>query len=117
MISIYSLFLTQCSVQNYIEQDGLLELFHHFPKRRDGAPKVFVNVTAILDTLKKEDIQTGAWINVVGYIAPPSLLLAKSGNYNIEIPTIQALMIWTADSINLGEYEKVLVERQKAATL
>ena len=66
--------------------------------------------------MKKEHLETGAWINVVGYLTSPVKVAAKTGDRTIELPTIQAIMLWSADSINLGEYEKALLDRQRVAS-
>jgi len=92
-------------------------MFHHFPKRPHEPSRVHVNITSILDIVKKDQLETGAWINVVGYVAPSSTVPAKNPPHRVlELPTIQAIMLWSADSINLGEYEKALIERQKVTS-
>jgi Telomere capping, CST complex subunit len=65
-----------------------------------------------------EDLQIGAWLNVVGYIARASPqtgradVIKDSGN----LPTVQALMMWNAGPLKIGEYETALEARKSAGS-
>lgn len=85
-------------------------LVHHYPKRWKIAPKVLVDVNPILDMVKFQDLEIGAWINVVGYISPPSRTESSA------LPCVQAIMIWSAGIINMDEYESALAARQKTGS-
>lgn len=94
-------------MNNYDEKSASLELFHHFPKNNKSPSKVFVSIDAILDTLKNQDLQVGSWLNVIGYVIPSQTISSHLASV-----TVQAVMIWSAGSINLGDYEIALKERQ-----
>lgn len=102
------------SVNNYSEKTAILELFHNFPQARNAAKStVHLDITDLLESLRREDLEVGAWVNVVGSIqasANPSTATGRNGLQ--EIPKVKAVMLWSAGSINMGEYEKALTERQ-----
>lgn len=112
--SIFFVIDTFFSVENYVEAEGVLEVFHHFPKRRQAITKAHVNITSILDVVTKEHLETGAWVNIIGYISAPPHGYNGLAAQAVELPYIHALMVWSADGINLSEYEKALTERQRA---
>ena len=86
----------------------------------------------ILESLKREDTQVGAWVNIMGYVerilkegkreqrqAQERALLAKDKRkWELEAPKVvrvkvQAIMLWSAGGVKIGEYERTLVERLK----
>ena len=69
-----------------------------------------VDIELLLETLKREDIQIGEWVNVIGYIQQAvegEGKTAAAGKDSTQI-RIQAIMLWSAGRINLREYEKAL---------
>lgn len=81
-----------------------------------------VIVDQVLQTTKPSDIEDGAWINVVGYIidgprtagerAVSDERKARSRRRKGSAVYVQALMLWSAGTINLGAYERALELRQ-----
>jgi hypothetical protein len=80
-----------------------------------------VDVTLLLSTLTVTDTQVGEWVNVVGYVTATGDTGARGGkggerrheDGRVEIP-MQAILWWSAGSVRIGEYERVLTERQRA---
>lgn len=85
-------------------------LVHQYPKRWKTAPRALVDINPILDTVKFQDLEVGAWINVVGYVSSSSQTEASARS------SVQAVMIWSAGIINLDEYESALAARQKTGS-
>lgn len=68
----------------------------------------------MLSTLKSTDIQRGAWLNVIGYVNDRLTGLKRGNGERIVIDiTVQAVLLWPAGGVRLGEYEKVLAEKRK----
>ncbi|KAF1983256.1 hypothetical protein K402DRAFT_338718 [Aulographum hederae CBS 113979] len=92
-------------VQRYEIPTATLVLSHDYP--REPAPKhAHVNIDHLLESVKSEDIQSGVWLNVVGYVSQHT---PKSVH-------VQALMMWSAGSIKLDVYERALNERLATGT-
>ncbi|CAD0024704.1 unnamed protein product [Aureobasidium pullulans] len=89
-------------VNQYHEPTALLSLFHNFPSPQDRHIAQ-VDVSQLLDTIDHQNLQVGAWLNIIGYVGPsPSRNRTK----------IQAIMLWSAGAVNLQQYETALVSRQ-----
>ena len=86
-----------------------------------------MDVNLLLETLKREDTQVGAWVNIVGY-AEGIVKEVKRGEMNekerdvkaeqgdgapVVYVRVQAIMLWSAGGVKIGEYEKALGERLK----
>ena len=86
----------------------------------------------VLETLKREDTLVGAWVNVLGYVE--EVLKAgkreqrqgqgeagtgvkrgvTSGEARRALRVkVQAIMLWSAGGVKIGEYERTLEERLK----
>jgi hypothetical protein len=67
-----------------------------------------------MESLKATDLRFGEWLNIIGYVPfPPNGEEAKkerSIDLNPRI-AVQAVMLWSAGAIRLGEYEQILAER------
>ena len=99
-----------------------------------------VNVELLLSTLKASDTTVGEWINVIGYISsspPPSILsfAASTSSNALHLPKtsdetpqinghekikeicqavhVQAIMVWSAGALKVGEYERIVKERKE----
>ncbi|KAF2488974.1 hypothetical protein BU16DRAFT_532018 [Lophium mytilinum] len=99
-------------VQEYTVSTGTLLLTHnHPPSSPTPATTARVNIDHVLETLKSTEVlQVGAWVNVIGYItARPS----RSAGDALRESHVQAIVLWSAGSLNLEEYERA-VEQRKA---
>ncbi|EME83237.1 uncharacterized protein MYCFIDRAFT_102528, partial [Pseudocercospora fijiensis CIRAD86] len=56
------------SVHAYSGKRAFLVLKHDFPATTAKAPMVLANISNLLDSMNRDLLQTGAWINVVGYV-------------------------------------------------
>jgi hypothetical protein len=82
----------------------MLSLFHDFPSPRNRHT-VQVDISQLLDTIHHQNLQIGAWLNVIGYITPST---SRSRS------KVQAILVWSAGAINLQQYETALISRQTA---
>lgn len=61
-----------------------------------------VDINAVLETVTSEELRVGAWVNVLGYVR-------RSKNAG-ETIYVEAVMVFPAGAIALGEYERILYE-------
>lgn len=107
-------------VERYDVSTATLTLKHAYPANAaKSAAVVHVNVDHVLETVKSTDLELGAWLNIIGYVAAPpdgSKWRAKKGGADniAEVTNAQAIMLWSAGDIRLDVYEKA-VEARKAA--
>lgn len=80
----------------------MLSLFHDFPSSQTRHTAQ-VDISQLLDTVQHQDLQIGAWLNIIGYITPTT---SRSRS------KIQAILVWSAGAINLQQYETALISRQ-----
>lgn len=129
------------SVRQYDVSTGNLILEHNYPRRKTDPESVSVDINAVLQDVTSEELRVGAWLNVLGYVrdsstpAPSfssSQLSSQQSNGASEIATalvkviprpvyIDAVMVFPAGAIALGEYERILhnaqdVERRMRTT-
>ena len=119
-------------VTRYSISTGVLELQHVSQLSPARTIVALVDVNVILESLKREDLEVGAWVNVVGYVEEllkdgkrqqgqeqgKAILVKKNGNSAREGPRammvrVHAVMLWSAGAVKIGEYEKVLEARLK----
>lgn len=112
--------LMWCSVAKYTTSTATLTLQHNYPAVAANSTTIaLVDVNLLLSMLKPTDTQVGEWVNVIGYVTSQPVFTAKkerkSGSEALKRATVsvQAVMLWSAGSIKLGEYERVLAERQE----
>ena len=119
-------------VTRYALSTGVLDLRHAYHPPPKTPTIALVDVNVILEGLNTEDTQVGAWINVVGYVE--EVLKGgkgaegqqqekigrnrKNGERVEEEPRVvrvrvQAIMLWSAGGVKIGEYERTLEERLK----
>lgn len=81
-----------------------LRLKHDFPA---SSPKVTVNVDIehVLERIKHDELQVGAWVNVLGYVERRK----EKGVF------VQAVAVWNAGNVDLGTYEKAVMKRKEAS--
>ena len=84
-----------------------------------------MDVSLLLEGLKREDIQVGAWVNVIGYVEGISsdkigsehrLMDREKGRHashhdEMIRVKVKAVMLWSAGALKTGEYERALEER------
>ncbi|OOQ82400.1 hypothetical protein PEBR_39187 [Penicillium brasilianum] len=119
-------------VRQYDVNTGNLILEHNYPRSKIEAESVSVDVNAVLEDLTSEQLRVGAWLNVIGYIRDlntptpsfsSSQLSSSQANGPSEIATapvkvtprpvhIDAVMVFPAGAIALGEYERILRNAQ-----
>lgn len=68
-----------------------------------------VDIKLARESMKATDTMRGAWVNVVGYIQPDRKEKEK-GKGRVRV---QALMVWSAEGVRVGEYERAVEEREK----
>jgi hypothetical protein len=98
-----------------------LVLEHNYPrpkKPRKNPPSVAVDVNAILETITWEELCVGAWVNVIGYVrkAPTAAWVkevASTPASMSESMHVDAVIVFPAGAIDLGEYERILSDSQE----
>ncbi|CRG85282.1 hypothetical protein PISL3812_02386 [Talaromyces islandicus] len=72
---------------------------------------VLVDIYHLLDAIKADDLEVGAWLNVFGYVrseAQANLKESLDGQIYVE-----ATMIVNAGAIRIGEYEQTVCDMQE----
>ncbi|KAL9581698.1 MAG: hypothetical protein Q9212_003737 [Teloschistes hypoglaucus] len=108
------------SVQKYNVSTGTLHLQHAYPPGPNSLITAVVDVDLLLSTLQRTDTQVGEWQNVVGYVqaheddrkSDRTDTSPKAGQGGTVVK-VQAVMLWSAGSLKIGEYEKALEMRKK----
>ncbi|KAL4811519.1 CST complex subunit Ten1 [Aspergillus unguis] len=108
-------------VKTYHVSTGHLVLEHNYPRVRKSGPKskqhapsITVDVNAVLEAVTWEELCVGAWVNVIGYVRQTSPALGD----NVKEPAgsvfasvhVDAVVIFSAGVVDLGEYEQILSE-------
>jgi hypothetical protein len=62
----------------------------------------------LLETVKAIDLQVGTWLNVLGYVRDRPFPAVETGSIERKSIYVEAVMIWIAGAIRIGEYERVL---------
>ena len=108
-------------VTKYDLSTGVLELQHAYPSAFDITVIALVDVNLLLEILRREDIVVGAWVNIVGYVEETvnkrEKVRGQGGIPRVYLVKVQAIMLWSAGSINIGEYESSLTERLESAVV
>lgn len=77
-------------------------------------PVALVDVNLLLSTLTATDTQRGEWVNVMGYVEDRILgFKGGTGDPGGVGIRVQAILLWSAGRVKLGEYERILAEKQK----
>ena len=119
-------------VTRYTLSTGVLELQHAYHPPPKIPTIALVDVNVVLEGLKREDTQVGAWINVVGYVEEvvregkrgPGQVQEKMGpatrngervreGPRVVRVRVQAIVLWNAGGVKIGEYERTLENRLK----
>ena len=70
-----------------------------------------MDVNLLLGTLHSTDTRVGEWVNVMGYITVPSSKQDRTCEDKQANISVQAIVLWSAGSVKLDEYEKFLVDQ------
>ncbi|KAI2640077.1 CST complex subunit Ten1 [Xylaria nigripes] len=108
-------------VTGYSTRSAEITLKHGYPKG-NGDVEAIVDVRLLLQTVKSEQTDVGQWIHVIGYLTSIRHTTAATDYRNCpERKTVlrvgvQALILWTAQDLDLGAYEKsMLVDIETSA--
>jgi hypothetical protein len=119
-------------VRQYDVNTGNLILEHNYPLKKTDPNSVSVDVNAVLQDLTSEELRVGAWLNVLGYVrdsdtSSPSFSSSQLSSQQSTGPSetvtapirvtprpvhIDAVMVFPAGGIALGEYERILRNAQ-----
>lgn len=97
------------SVTSYSTASGEITLQHRFPKSTEV--QALVDVRLLLEKLTAAHTSVGEWVNIIGYIvSPPSapVKLSTKRKRGLSTVHVQALMLWSAGSLDIGRYEMCL---------
>jgi len=106
------------SVRDYDISLAQLNVEHTYPAEGPSTCVVRVDLNLVLETAHRDALDTGSWVNIIGYVkVSASRKNKRKWSSPIEVnPTsevvVQAILLWTAGSLRIGEYERAL-ERQK----
>ncbi|KAF2399659.1 hypothetical protein EJ06DRAFT_557434 [Trichodelitschia bisporula] len=107
-------------VETYDPVLGLLHCTHAYP--RASTPVIaHIQVNLVLESLTHALLQTGAWLNVIGYVAerPPGRN-PYGGVRATRLPGarsvfVQAVVVWEAGEVAVAQYERALEGRKACA--
>lgn len=96
----------------YSTQTAEVTLRHDYPKA-EGNVEALVDVKLLLETLKSRQTDIGQWVHVIGYLTfvePGVVTDAQHSSKRNSTPRVgvQALIMWVAQDLHLGTYEKTL---------
>jgi hypothetical protein len=99
-------------VTAYSTQTAEVTLRHDYPKGKKSV-EALVDVKLVLETLRSRQTDIGQWVHVIGYLSflePGVAIDAQSSSKRNRTPRVgvQALVMWVAQDLDLGIYEKTL---------
>jgi hypothetical protein len=102
-------------VNHYDVKTGNLALFHDYPPKQPRS-LVQVDVTHVVEVVPREALEIGAWLNVVGYVT--ELKDGQRSKHPSQAECldvgVQAILIWSADGLKPGQYERALEMRRES---
>ncbi|OJD34811.1 telomere length regulation ten1 [Diplodia corticola] len=121
-------------VDGYDARTGTLTLKHAYPAKPSVVARV--NIDHVLESVKCNDLEIGAWLNIIGYVQSPpqtaslSSTVPRASRSNPPPPKrrakkaqrekladgvyVQAIMLWAAGDIKLEDYEEAVKARKEA---
>ena len=102
------------SVTHYSTSTGTLTLKHAYPPPPQSCPVALIDVKMLLETMEATDTQVGEWVNVIGYVENDDKSLKRRKRGDASNVRVQAVMLWSAGSVRLADYEKAVLGRNKA---
>ncbi|KAK2744420.1 hypothetical protein FQN57_004317 [Myotisia sp. PD_48] len=102
-------------------------------RRRRRPPRVAVDINALLEVLTSSHLQVGSWLEIIGYVHadPDALTDAQTGSVTKQLARdsggsmvrdsvksiyVQATMILPADSVRIGQFERVVRDVQEVGS-
>lgn len=100
-------------VQEYMIDTATIVLKGEYTASTSPDLTVFAGISNVLESVNSELLQVGAWVNIVGYAKPRTLISAptkkhKKGSKPLSIPSIEVLLIWSAGAVKLTEYQSAV---------
>ncbi|OJJ47550.1 hypothetical protein ASPZODRAFT_131073 [Penicilliopsis zonata CBS 506.65] len=100
-------------VSAYHVSTGHLILQHNFSRKNGDPTIVSVDINLLLETMKADDLRIGAWLNVLGYVRVKDRdHLNSSPIATTRAIYIEAIMVFSAEAVRIGEYERILCDAQ-----
>lgn len=107
-------------VHEYLIDSATLVLKGEYTTASSHEPTAFARIDNVLESIKGEVLQVGAWVNIVGYVrpntqVPPASKKRERSSKALKVPTVEVLMIWSAGSINLMKYRSAILSTQSTS--
>ena len=106
---------------SYDISSGTVALQHAHPRNQKGTPTTaVVDINLLSETMKRTDTQVGEWVNVIGYVqveedgrrgARKKKVQREEQGQTVKV---QAVVLWSAGSVKLAEYEKSVAMRKSS---
>jgi hypothetical protein len=102
---------------------------HVYPKTCSLTPRAHVDVNLVLETTDRTLVESGAWVNVMGFVKQVSTVSFLTGDLVVPdkerraiqcvapgnpLPFVQAVVLWSAGTLHVEEYENTLQGFRKA---
>jgi hypothetical protein len=85
-----------------VVKTATLRLKHDYPvSNRHKIAQV--DITLVLESIKRKELDVGTWINVIGYVERRK----EKGVF------VQAIAVWDAGNVNLEAYEQAIQARKE----
>lgn len=102
-------------VHIYDANTARLTLRTHYPATDKRSATAVISIDNLLETVQRELLEVGAWLNIIGYVRPMSE--AKRSNGPTQEVFVEATMMWPAGAVKLDRYEVALQELQNTSTV
>ncbi|KAJ5908948.1 hypothetical protein N7495_001630 [Penicillium taxi] len=110
-------------VRQYNVIEGQLILEHNYPRKRPEPSIVAVEIHAVIEDITAEELSVGSWLNVLGYVRDSITSTASFSSSQQTVNSIsarvpprpvylEAVMVFPAGAIQLGEYERIIRNAQ-----
>ncbi|KAF2482774.1 CST complex subunit Ten1 [Neohortaea acidophila] len=100
-------------VHEYNADQAKLVLRSAYPAVNTSVPCALVNVENVLELVDHRQLETGAWVNVVGYIEKDQEFKSLKSDQPSSSVMVRATLIWSAGAIRMDRYEAAVREYQK----
>jgi hypothetical protein len=92
------------SVDEYVVKTATLRLKHNYPAS-EPALVADVDIELILEVMKRNYLDVGTWLNVIGHVQ----------HRQEDGVSVQAVAIWDAGNIDLVAYQRAVEKRKQAS--